>query len=85
MAPVYLKNKVQLFHSNSDRPSRLGCGRDENMFHCDLSMLKNSTWISKMIFEWNHLPIDLRLLTEIEQFKSKLKAYYFQLAFENVA
>ena len=84
MAPIYLQDKVQQFQSNCDRPKRLGCGRDNDMFYCDLYMVKNSTWISKMVFEWNQLPIDLRCLKEIEQFKPKLKSHYFQLAFENI-
>ena len=33
---------------------------------------------------WNGLPYSLRCLTDIEQFKQKLKSYYFNIAFEGV-
>ena len=82
MAPLYLTDKAPTFQPRCDKPKRQGCGRDEFMFDCNLSLMKSKTWLSKMVCEWNLLPLALRLSKNIEQFKSRLKAHYFELAFE---
>ena len=84
MAPSYLIDKTATFKSTCDRPKRQGCGRDNLMFECSLSLIKSATWVSKMISEWNQLPVELRYLKDIEQFKSKLKTYYFKIAFDMI-
>jgi hypothetical protein len=81
MAPLYLADKTQTFQPMYDKPMRQGCERDELMFECNLSMIKSATWISKMMREWNQLPVELRFSRDIETFKAKLKRHYFELAF----
>jgi hypothetical protein len=83
MTPGYLMDKVDTFKSRWDRPQRKGCGRDDLMFECSLSLVKSATWVSKMVSEWNQLPVELRSLKDVELFKSKLKTHYFKLAFDN--
>ena len=80
-APKYLMDKVKMFHPSCDKPFRLGAGRDRLMFHCDLAVHKSTTYVSKMIIEWNELPFALRQSENINVFKSNLKTYYFQKAF----
>ena len=80
-APSYLIDKATTYKPTTNRPTRPGSGRDKFMFECTLSMMKRDTWMSKMMFEWNQLPIELRMCQSIELFKSKLKTYYFEQAF----
>jgi hypothetical protein len=80
-APVYLTNKVKMFKPTCDKLLRPGSGRDEWMFNSNVVVYKSSTYISKMIVEWNELPLDLRRADDFETFKSMLKTYYFKKAF----
>ena len=81
IAPGYLIDKVSLFTPNTERSLRPWHGRDAMMFSCNLDQCKNQTWVSKMILEWNDLPVKLRTITNLDSFKKALKTHYFQKAF----
>ena len=58
IAPKYLQDQVSLFVPMSDKPVRVGSGRDRLMFQTNITLQKSSTWIAKMIIEWNRLEFD---------------------------
>ena len=82
-APEYLLEKTKLFQPYCEKPFRRGAGRDTWMFNIDLTEYKISTIISRMITEWNNLPLELRQSDNINIFASSLKTYYFQKAFSS--
>ena len=61
---------------------RVGCGRDNLMFQDSLQQHKSKTLCSKVIKEWNSLPLSLRQITSIKSFKTKLKTFFFKEAFK---
>ena len=81
MAPKYLMEKVKLFTPTTEKNLRRGHGRDCMMFACNLEQCKNQTWITKKILKWNFLPVKLRTITKIDNFKKYLKTHYFRKAF----
>lgn len=81
MAPKYLTGKVKLFTPTTNKNLRPWHGRDSMTFDCDLEQRKNPTWITKMMLEWNGLPVNLRLIDKIDDFKKHLKTHYFKQAF----
>ena len=83
IAPKYLQDQVSLFVPMSDKPRRVGSGRDHLMFQTNITLQKSSTWIAKMIIEWNRLEFDLRNLPDLNSFKTKLKTFYFTEAFKD--
>ena len=74
-------DKVKMFTPTTEKSLRPWHGRDCMMFICNLEQCKNQTWITKMILEWNNLPVDLRKITKIDNFKKSLKTHYFKNAF----
>ena len=83
-APIYLMEKVKMFQPTCNKTLRHGTGRDELMFCSDVNTYRSSTWISKVIIEWNGLPLEVRSSKSLEIFKSKLKTHYFKLAFNHL-
>ena len=81
MAPVYLNEKITMFEATNIANLRPGHGRDRLMFDCSLKQSKIETWLTKMILEWNGLPMSLRKIDNFDEFKSKLKTFYFKQAF----
>ena len=70
-----------MFTPSTSMSLRQGCGRDRGMFDSDVSVQKSSNIISKMMVEWNKLPLDLRKLERFDVFKTNLKTFYFKKAF----
>ena len=85
IAPVYLNDKVKMFTPSTSISLRHGCGRDKWMFDSDVSVQKSSNLISKMIVEWNKLPLSLRKLESFDVFKTNLKTFYFKKAFKELS
>ena len=83
MTPKYLNEKVKMFTPTTNKNLRPWHGRDCMMFDCDLEQCKKQTQITKMNLEWNGLPVNLRLINQIDNFKKGLKTHYFKLAFPN--
>ena len=81
LAPTYLMDKVKMFNPTCDKSLRCGPGRDKWMFHSDITVHRSSNYISKMIVEYNALPMNLRKAENINTFKSNLKTFYFKKAF----
>ena len=78
---MYLQNNFEFFKPSLNL--RRGVGRDQLMMNISLDMRKNITIYSKIILEWNELPLQLRSITETETFKKRLKAHFFKIAFAN--
>ena len=84
-APTYLKNLIN-FRSVSERYSlrvnddnwllqtltSLNFARSQSMFSCASPKV------------WNSLPLSLREIETLSLFKKRLKAFYFNLAFEDI-
>ena len=81
MSPVYLQNDFYLFQATTTMNLRPGSGRDNLMFHLSNEQAKKNTIQTKLIVEWNRLPINIRQITSIPSFKTELKTFYFKEAF----
>ena len=81
MSPVYLQNDFYLFQATTTMNLRPGSGRDNLMFHLSNEQAKKNTIQTKLIVEWNRLPINIRQITSIQSFKTELKTFYFKEAF----
>ena len=80
-APLYMQDKFLLFEPTTSMEFRSGIGRDRLMFQVNLQQHKSGNLYSKVITEWNSLPLALRNIQSIETFKPKLKAIFFKEAF----
>ena len=82
-SPMYLREEFQLFEATTTIDLRVGVGRDKLMF--DLTNLESCkiTIKTKLITEWNGLPLSLRSEGTLTLFKTKLKTWYFKQAFED--
>ena len=80
-APMYLSNIFELFVPNTDVNLRYGVGRDDRMLKISLQETKQITIYSKIIIEWNTLPLMLRKINNITLFKKQLKTHFFKQAF----
>ena len=83
IAPAYLQDLVHLRVPNSH-----GVRLDDDFFMLETpptpnftSTMKAFSYCSPLI--WNLLPYELRCCENINQFKSKLKTYYFEIAFND--
>ena len=79
LAPDYLLEKFTVFRSTSTMPLRVG--RDDHMFQTE--MRKKDSIFTKIKTEWNKLSLQIRKLTSITLFKSKLKTFLFNEAFRS--
>jgi hypothetical protein len=84
IAPVYLSDKMKMFCPTSTAYLRLGTGRDKLMFDVDVQQRIIGSLISKIMVEWNSLPLNIRNLKEITVFKSRLKTHLFKEAFSDL-
>jgi hypothetical protein len=80
-APMYLSNAFELFKPNTTINLRPGAGRDELMLKISLQERKKTTLYSKIIIEWNNLPLEIRKINNIIHFKTQLKTHFFRKAF----
>ena len=78
ISPCYLNDMFHCFEPNRN----LRVGRDSLMITMNNNYEKNIT--DKMIRTWNSLPLEIRKSTSIAIFKSKLKTFYFNKAFNDV-
>ena len=81
IAPEYLQEQFIKFEPTSKTILRPGIGRDKLMLEINLTKIKKNILNSRLIVEWNQLPLKLRSIPEINNFKSRLKAHYFRIAF----
>ena len=81
VAPIYLRNLFELFKPSTTINLRTGVGRDERQFDISLAIRKSNGVHTKIILEWNRLPLELRRIKKIEIFKPNLKAHFFRIAF----
>ena len=81
LAPLYLRNMFQSFKPITTINLRTGVGRDEMMIQISLAQRKKNDIYTKIILEWNNLPLELRRIQDIETFKVKLKTHFFRIAF----
>ena len=81
IAPAYLNEKVTMFKPTTRISLRPGHSRDNLMFECSVEKRQNPTVITRMILEWNDLPVKLRSNENLLVFKKELKTYYFKRAF----
>ena len=82
ISPQYLTDVFPLFRSTSNMPLRIATGgRDELMF--EVKLQKKDSIYYKIKSEWNRLPYEIRQITSISLFKSKLKTLFFNEAFSN--
>ena len=77
--PTYFKDDFNRFISTSNMTLREGCGRDEFMFTIDGNTIRSKKLSILIIKEWNTLPINLRKVTQISLFKTKLKSLLFSM------
>jgi hypothetical protein len=81
-APQYIQEKFELFEPTTTIEFRSGSGRDRLMFKESLKEQSMGTLYAKVIKEWNRLPLKLRKIQHIDTFKSNLKTFLFQEAFQ---
>ena len=79
LAPLYLLEKFPTFRPSTPMNLRMGRGRDNFMFEQELS--KRDTIYSEIKSQWNKLPIQLRMITNLNIFKGNLKKHFFLEAF----
>ena len=61
---------------------RLESGRDKLMFTETIQDQRTGSLSAKLKREWNSLPLRIRKIIEINPFKSALKTFFFEQAFE---
>ena len=81
LSPNYLIQSFNDFRPNTQISLRIGSGRDTTMFKQLPNFLNNKLLFCKLIEKWNKLPISLRIIESISEFKTKLKSHYIRLAF----
>ena len=81
-APDYLLEKFELFEPTTTIEFRSGSGRDRLMFKEDLQDKLKETLSTKIISEWNKLPLSIRKIKCTNTFKSNLKTVFFKEAFK---
>ena len=84
IAPLYLSDKMNVFRPTTMAYLRPGTGRDTLMFDVDVQQRKIGSVITKIMVEWNSLPLNIRNLKEITVFKSHLKTHLFKMAFSDL-
>ena len=81
IAPLYLREYFQLFKPSTTINLRYGVGRDKLMMDINLEQRKKRTIRTKIILEWNDLPLSIRKIEKIDSFKRQLKTHFFRKAF----
>ena len=80
-APEYLLMNFQTFQRNTRHNLRTDTGRDQFMFIVEVPKHKKECIFYKIKKHWNSLPLLLRNLDKIGNFKRQLKAHMFRMAF----
>ena len=75
-SPKYLSEEFTKFYPTVSMTLREGCGRDRFMFKLT-SDINSKLLISKIILQWNALPIEIRMVSSKALFKSRLKSFFF--------
>ena len=81
MSPDYLADGFEMFRPTTPINLRIGQGRDGYMLEYPSIKFESKSLFSKLIFHWNRLPYEIRILNSISNFKSKLKTHLFKLAY----
>ena len=80
-APEYLLMNFQTFQRNTSHNLRTDTGRDQFMFIVEVPKHKKECIFYKIKKHWNSLPLLLRNMDKIGNFKRQLKAHMFRMAF----
>ena len=81
LAPSYLIDKFNIFRPSTSMDLRVGRGRDVFMFEEELN--KADTIYTNIKSEWNQLPLQIRTINNINNFKVQLKTHFYRMAFES--
>ena len=76
-APNYFTKDFTKFSPTAGMTLRENCGRDRFMFKLGANDINNRLLSSKIILQWNLLPLQIRMVTSKAVFKSKLKTFLF--------
>ena len=81
-APQYLIEDFTKFIPTTERILREGVGRDRFMFNVYYNEIHANKVLNSLIKrDWNSLPIIIRSCNTLETFKTKLKTYFYALAY----
>ena len=83
IAPDYLQELYEDYQPTTDITMRLGIGRDISMFKYWDRSVNSKLFFCKLITNWNSLPFEIRTSETLSIFKTKLKTYYFKIAFSD--
>ena len=75
IAPEYLVENFKMFQPNENINLRPEIGRDKYMMQINLSQQKKSNLYTKIILEWNGLPVQIRSIGQINCFKTELSFF----------
>ena len=76
-APKYFSDEFTKFSPTAGMTLRENCGRDRFMFKLGSNDINVKLLFSKIISEWNALPLQIRMISTKTLFKSKLKSFLF--------
>ena len=82
-APKYLSDVFSAYQPISTMVLRHDSGRDNKMLVYTAGNLPNKCIFQKLLDAWNELPFYLRSAESSDNFKKKLKTYYFPRAYDN--
>ena len=81
ISPMHLLDTFQKYERRHGISLRMGSGRDDFMFKDELPEHKKESIQYKMKRQWNSLPMKIRKINNLEQFKIQLKTHLFRQAF----
>ena len=84
LSPDYLLDGLDMFQPTTLINLRAGQGRDSFMFKYPPLKSQNNSLFNKLISSWNSLPYNIRTLTTLGRFKTKLKTHLFQKAYPSL-
>ena len=81
-APSYICDMFDCYQPTTSMVLREGYGRDQKMLvYCNPDELSNKCLFQIMLNTWNELPLNLRSVQSIDNFKEQLKTFYFRKAY----
>ena len=78
LAPCYLR---ELISFDYNRPLRSAANHDIPIVKCNTTLVHNSSFSSAGPRLWNALPNNIKAITTLSEFKSKLKTHLFRLSY----
>ena len=73
----------QNFVPTTEISLRVGPGRDETMFKAFAKNYHQKSLFCQLVSSWNSLPLFLRKIQSLTEFKTELKTHFFKLAFNS--